>query len=102
MIADGLVDAIRIEDLNTVLDDNEMTLANDDRIPMTSNTNIVFEVEIFVNATPATVSGAGIICVSGTDLDWSPVEEGWIESSRHSSRKFSEILSLNTWVKVLP
>jgi hypothetical protein len=48
------------------------------------------------------VSRAGIICVSGTDLDWSLVEEGWIESSRHSSRKFSEILSLNTWVKVLP
>jgi dynein heavy chain, axonemal len=87
LIADGPVDAIWIEDLNTVLDDNRiLTLANGDRIPMTDNVKIMFEVETLVNASPATVSRAGIIYVSDTDLDWLAYVQGWIATQPPSQQ----------------
>ena len=41
---------------------------------------LLFEVEDLRNASPATVSRAGIIYVSDTDLDWEPVFEGWLKT----------------------
>lgn len=82
--------------MNTVLDDNKiLTLANGERIPMTENCKLVFEVENLNNASPATVSRCGQVYVSSTDLGHEPVIKSWILNRKTGSKENEESERLN-------
>ena len=86
VVLDGDIDAEWIESMNTVMDDNKvLTLVSNERIPLSDAMRMVFEIENLANATPATVSRAGILYLNASDLGWKPVAESWINSRTRDS-----------------
>jgi dynein heavy chain len=79
VILDGDIDAIWIESMNTVMDDNKvLTLVSNERIPLNKSMRMVFEINSLRNATPATVSRAGILFINETDVGWRPYVDSWL------------------------
>ena len=73
IVLDGDIDPMWIESLNTVMDDNKvLTLASNERVPLTPSMRLMFEIGHLKAATPATVSRAGILFVNPSDLGWNP------------------------------
>ncbi|KAL9650835.1 hypothetical protein ABK040_001885 [Willaertia magna] len=107
IVLDGDIDAEWIESMNTVMDDNKvLTLANNERIPLTPSMRMLFEIDHLRNATPATVSRAGILFLNETDVGWQPFKESWIETRNIEKEKqtldrlfFTYAPHILTWLK---
>jgi dynein heavy chain len=81
IVLDGDIDPMWIESLNTVMDDNKiLTLASNERIPLTPSMRLLFEISHLRTATPATVSRAGILFINPGDLGWNPQVASWIDT----------------------
>lgn len=76
MILDGPVDTLWIETMNSVLDDSKLlTLTNGDRVALTTNVRLLFEVQDLNVASPVTVSRAGMIYMDIDELGLKPYFE---------------------------
>lgn len=92
VVFDGPVDALWIEDMNTVLDDSrKLCLPDSSNIRIPKLMNLIFEVNDLKVASPATVSRCGIVFVEQHHVGYIPLIISWhIQIKKKLHSKFEE------------
>ena len=82
VVFDGDVDAVWVENMNSVMDDNKLlTLPNGERIRLQPWCKLLFEVFDLQYASPATISRCGMVYVDPRNLGYWSYLKTWVSSA---------------------
>ncbi|KAJ3299892.1 Dynein heavy chain 10, axonemal [Borealophlyctis nickersoniae] len=86
IVFDGDVDAVWVENMNSVMDDNRLlTLPNGERIRLQKHAALLFEVGDLQYASPATVSRCGMVYMDPKNLGYKPFYHKWINGRQNKA-----------------